>query len=255
MRHNHWQLFLKQVIIILTAQSVKFLKEVMWVTIDMTQPKDKRILQAAEEVFSHHGYEKATLDEIIALADVGKGTVYKYFGNKEQLFYKLVADKNAPFVERLQQAVAGTEGFEGKLKAYFKEMVSFYLANSTLWQIICFEMLGASNGCRVKKIGEEFVVVSRYNSMQLTAEVKERILRYHSLLYTEFDILHQLIIWAMDNGLLKDSCKPEIATKFVFFGVAMSIFNPNDEETRVMTVEQAAEIIVDHFLRGNGAAQ
>lgn len=54
------------------------------VTIDMTQPKDKRILQAAEEVFSRHGYEKATLDEIIALADVGKGTVYKYFGNKEQ---------------------------------------------------------------------------------------------------------------------------------------------------------------------------
>lgn len=61
--------------------------------IDTSLPKDIRILQAAEEVFSQHGYEKATLDEIIALADVGKGTVYKYFGNKEHLFYKLVADK------------------------------------------------------------------------------------------------------------------------------------------------------------------
>lgn len=224
-------------------------------TIDMTQPKDKRILQAAEEVFSHHGYEKATLDEIIALADVGKGTVYKYFGNKEQLFYKLVADKNTPFVERLQQAVAAEESFEAKLKAYFREMVGFYVANSTLWQIICFEMLGASNGCRVEKSGEDFVVVSRYNSMQLTEDVKERILRYHQLLYAEFDILHQLILWAMAKGLLKDNCKPEIATKFVFFGVAMSIFNPNEDETREMPVEQAAEIIVDHFLRGNGAVQ
>ena len=63
--------------------------------IDTSLPKDIRILQAAEKVFSQHGYEKATLDEIIALADVGKGTVYKYFGNKEHLFYKLVADKNA----------------------------------------------------------------------------------------------------------------------------------------------------------------
>ena len=53
--------------------------------------KDKRIEIAAEEIFSKYGYEKATLDQIIALADVGKGTVYKYFGNKEQLFYKLVA--------------------------------------------------------------------------------------------------------------------------------------------------------------------
>lgn len=220
--------------------------------VDLAQPKDKRILQAAEEVFSHHGYEKATLDEIIALADVGKGTVYKYFGNKEQLFYKLVADKNAPFVERMKQAVAGENTFEEKLKAYFKVMVGFYVANSTLWQIICFEMLGASNGCRVEKINGEFIVVSRYNSMQLTEELKERILRYHHLLYAEFEILHQLIVTAMQQGLLKPDCKPEIATKFVFFGVAMSIFNPNEEETKELPVEQAAEIIVDHFLRGNG---
>lgn len=220
--------------------------------IDLAQPKDKRILQAAEEVFSHHGYEKATLDEIIALADVGKGTVYKYFGNKEQLFYKLVADKNAPFVERLQQAVAGEQSFEEKLKAYFREMVAFYVANSTLWQIICFEMLGASNGCRVENNDGEFVVVSRYNSMQLTEELKERILRYHQLLYAEFDILHRLISQAMEKSLLKKDCVPEIATKFVFFGVAMSIFNPNAVETLEMPVEQAAEVIVDHFLRGNG---
>ena len=224
-------------------------------TIDMTQPKDKRILQAAELVFSHHGYEKATLDEIIALADVGKGTVYKYFGNKEQLFYKLVADKNVPFVESLQQAVAGAESFEEKLKAYFKEMVSFYVDNSTLWQIICFDMLGASNGCRVEKNDGEFVVVSRYNSMLVTDELKERILRYHELLYAEFDILHQLISKAMEKKLLKQDCVPEIATKFVFFGVAMSIFNPNAVETLEMPVEQAAEIIVDHFLRGNGVGQ
>ena len=64
--------------------------------IDAKLPKEKRIEIAAEEIFSRFGYEKATLDGIIALADVGKGTVYKYFGNKEQLFYKLVAVKTCP---------------------------------------------------------------------------------------------------------------------------------------------------------------
>lgn len=223
-------------------------------TVDLAQPKDKRILQAAEEVFSRHGYEKATLDEIIALADVGKGTVYKYFGNKEQLFYKLVADKNAPFVKRLAQAVAGEDSFEEKLKRYFKEMVAFYVANSTLWQIICFEMLGNCNGYRVEKIEGEFQVFSRYHSVELAEGYKEQILRYHNLLYSEFDILQQLITEAMQKGLLKQNCMPEIATKFVFFGVAMSIFNPNADETNELSVEQAAEIIVDHFLRGNGAS-
>ena len=31
------------------------------------------------------------------------------------------------------------------------------------------------------------------------------------------------------------------------------IFNPNTDEPNDMTAEQAAEVIVDHFLRGNGA--
>lgn len=220
------------------------------VAIDASLPKDIRILQAAEEVFSQHGYEKATLDEITALADVGKGTVYKYFGNKEHLFYKLVADKNAPFLEKLQQAVAGADSFEEKLKNYFAVMVHFYVANSTLWQIICFEMLG-DNGCRVKPDGDGFKVVPCYNSVKLSEETIERILRYHKILHDEYDILAKLIEQAMQDNLLKEDMVPEITTKFVFFGVAMSIFNQSDEIAADMTDEEAARIITDHFLRGN----
>ena len=43
--------------------------------IDASLPKKERILIAAEDVFSRRGYTKATLDEIIALADTGKGTL------------------------------------------------------------------------------------------------------------------------------------------------------------------------------------
>lgn len=221
--------------------------------IDMTQPKDKRILQAAEVVFSRHGYEKATLDEIIALADVGKGTVYKYFGNKEQLFYKLVADKNAPFVERLKGVVSGEKSFVQKLHDYFKEMVAFYVENSTLWQIICFDMTGCSDGCRVHEAGGEFTVVSRYDSAELDDELKERVLRYHNLLYAEYDILYQLIVQARDEGCLRQNIIPEICAKFEFFGVAMSIFDPSDNAPKDMPADKAADIIVNHFMHGNGA--
>ena len=219
--------------------------------IDASLPKDIRILQAAEEVFSQHGYEKATLDEIIALADVGKGTVYKYFGNKEHLFYKLVADKNAPFLEKLHQAVNSADSFEDKLKKYFKVMVHFYVANSTLWQIICFEMLGGNNGFVVKPDGDYFKVISRYNSVQVSEETSERILRYYKILHDEYNILAKLIEQAMKDKLLKEDTVPEISTKFVFFGVVMSIFNQSDDIAADMTDEEAARIITDHFLRGN----
>ena len=42
----------------------------------------KRLMAATEAVFSRRGYAQATVDEIITLADTGKGTVYNYFGNK-----------------------------------------------------------------------------------------------------------------------------------------------------------------------------
>ena len=44
----------------------------------------KRLMTATEAVFSRRGFAQATMDEIIALADTGKGTLYKYFGNKDE---------------------------------------------------------------------------------------------------------------------------------------------------------------------------
>ena len=48
---------------------------------DDARSKRQQILDAACKVFSRKGYHRATVDEIIALADTGKGTVYNYFVN------------------------------------------------------------------------------------------------------------------------------------------------------------------------------
>ncbi|MGI6262916.1 MAG: TetR/AcrR family transcriptional regulator, partial [Succiniclasticum sp.] len=65
--------------------------------------RDKKasLLAAAEQVFTSKGYADATLDEIIKLADTGKGTVYRYFGNKENLFYQLVLAKHEALMKDL----------------------------------------------------------------------------------------------------------------------------------------------------------
>ena len=215
--------------------------------LDKALPKDLRILQAAEKIFSMYGYEKATLDEIIALADVGKGTVYKYFGNKEQLFYKLVAEKNKPFVERLQQAVVGKSSLKEKMYAYFCEFVRFYYENSALWQIICFEMLGTSNACRVQRVDGVYRVLPRYSQIQISAELEEQILRYHELLQQEYEILEEII--SEGTGDIETSCK------YIFFGVAMSIFNPTQSLKQNLTPEKAAEIIVDRYLYGEAVTE
>lgn len=214
---------------------------------DTLTSKEQRIIAAAELIFSKHGFEKATVDEIIALADVGKGTLYKYFGNKEQLFYKLVCEKNADFVAKLQQAAASTTELEPRMVAYFTEMIIFYRANAALWQIIFFEMLGSSNGCIVKKIDGVPQVVSRYQT-EPSAAVKDTVMRYYRILEAEFGVLQQMFQEATQDGLLKNG-DPEISAHFFFFGIAMTIFHAHDSLEK-NTPKGMAKIAVDRILHG-----
>ena len=217
--------------------------------ISKSMTKEERIRIAAEKVFSLYGYEKATLDEIIALADVGKGTVYKYFGNKEKLFYKLIEDKNEPFVEALKAAVADKSSLEEKLLAYFRVMVDFYSENAPLWQIIFFEMLSGGNGCIVQYVDGQPVVRSRYSSNVIPEDVKELTIRYHMLLMSEINILKNIIQDGMEQGILKQG-NLEISCKYLFFGVAMSLFSPYKPIKERMSTDEVANIIVDRFLHG-----
>ncbi|TNE36687.1 MAG: TetR/AcrR family transcriptional regulator [Alphaproteobacteria bacterium] len=50
----------------------------------------KRILDAAEKVFSRHGFDGASLREIATLADVPVGLVHHHGGSKEALFAETV---------------------------------------------------------------------------------------------------------------------------------------------------------------------
>lgn len=67
-------------------------------------PKDpegtrERILDAALDVFSSKGYHDARVDDIVAMSETSKGSVYFHFPNKEKLFLALV-DKFAALLER-----------------------------------------------------------------------------------------------------------------------------------------------------------
>jgi AcrR family transcriptional regulator len=52
--------------------------------------KRLEILTAAKNLFAQKGFERSTVEEIAARANVGKGTVYLYFENKEQIFMAIL---------------------------------------------------------------------------------------------------------------------------------------------------------------------
>ena len=60
------------------------------------------ILRAAIELFSKSGFDRPTIDQIAASADVGKGTVYNYFATKEDILVAFMAEQE----ERVNARVA-----------------------------------------------------------------------------------------------------------------------------------------------------
>ncbi|MPM90940.1 Fatty acid metabolism regulator protein [bioreactor metagenome] len=107
-----------------------------------SRTKRQQILDAAFEIFSHKGYHRATVDEIIALADTGKGTVYNYFVNKEQLFYTLIKERSTPFETALQQIVDSPIPPLVKIETMIKEYIAFYTVNADLWRVMMHEVRG-----------------------------------------------------------------------------------------------------------------
>ncbi|MGM0599819.1 MAG: TetR/AcrR family transcriptional regulator [Candidatus Rifleibacteriota bacterium] len=54
--------------------------------------KKEILMQAALDVFMEKGFERTTIDEIVNRAVCGKGTFYRYFHNKENLYQELDAN-------------------------------------------------------------------------------------------------------------------------------------------------------------------
>ena len=63
--------------------------------------KRNAILAEATRVFAHEGYRNADVQVIADAAGVGKGTVYRYFGSKEELFWAVTMNVTQQLEQRL----------------------------------------------------------------------------------------------------------------------------------------------------------
>jgi AcrR family transcriptional regulator len=65
-----------------------------------------QIVKAGIELFSKHGIDAVTVDQIAEAADVGKGTIYNYFQTKEDVVVAFMVDLERTVQTRLRRAVS-----------------------------------------------------------------------------------------------------------------------------------------------------
>ncbi len=57
---------------------------------DPKEERKREILMAALQAFSEKGFDKTTVEDIVRISGLSKGTLYWYFTNKEAIFTELV---------------------------------------------------------------------------------------------------------------------------------------------------------------------
>jgi AcrR family transcriptional regulator len=83
---------------------------------DPRERKRRRIVEAATELFTRHGYRRVSVDEIAHHAQVAKGTVYLYFENKADLLLHAVIEEKKRYLSRLSTIFASAASPREQLK-------------------------------------------------------------------------------------------------------------------------------------------
>ena len=94
------------------------------------------MLDAAARLFGASRFHEVRMEDIAAEAEVGKGTLYRYFDDKEELYLALLARASKQFLARLERAGRETESACGRLTAMVSAIIAFFDEQPHLFDLI-----------------------------------------------------------------------------------------------------------------------
>jgi AcrR family transcriptional regulator len=103
------------------------------------QDKRNEIMEAAEKLFSNRRFHEVTLDEIAQEAKVGKGTIYRFFSSKDDLFFQTATSGFDDLCEVVEKSVCREKDFAGQLLAACEEITSFFYRRRQLFRLMQME--------------------------------------------------------------------------------------------------------------------
>lgn len=82
---------------------------------DMMQ---QQILQAAQQLFQKHGYQKVTMDDVAKAIGKGRSSLYYYYKNKDEVFDAVIDAEISGIFAEIHRALEQATTTEEKLRAF-----------------------------------------------------------------------------------------------------------------------------------------
>jgi AcrR family transcriptional regulator len=96
----------------------------------------EKILAAAEIMFASKRFHEVLMDDIAVGAGVGKGTIYRYFKNKEELYAALLKEASTELMKLIENAVKVEVSCKNKLIVILETSINLFDARPHLFDLI-----------------------------------------------------------------------------------------------------------------------
>lgn len=187
----------------------------------MSIDRRQEILTAATESFSMFGYKATTIDQIARLANVGKGTIYTFFKNKEELFYEIITKLIHDMEREANQVIRLNKPFQENVHQALYKMLEFRLDHQLTIKLVQEQ----------RDIGTPVV-------QNVMKKLEDSI----------FKFIKEKIKQAIENGEIKEG-NPEIIT-FMLIKVYVALIFDWEKTREPLTKEEIADIFQRYIFKG-----
>ncbi|USK76098.1 TetR/AcrR family transcriptional regulator [Peribacillus frigoritolerans] len=187
----------------------------------MSVDRKKLILEAATKSFSLFGYKATTMDQVAKIANVGKGTIYTFYKNKEELFKEIVQRMIEEMKYEAEQSLDDKLSFFENLHRAVYRILEFRQEHQLSLKLLQEE----------REIGTPAV-------QEMVNEMEEAIVSY---------IKEKLKI-AIDKGYIQP-CDPEI-TAFLMLKMYLALIFDWERNHAPLEKEEIAELFKIYLFKG-----
>ncbi|MFE8696295.1 TetR/AcrR family transcriptional regulator [Cytobacillus sp. FJAT-53684] len=187
----------------------------------MAIDRKQLIIEAATKSFSLFGFKATTMDQVAKIANVGKGTIYTFFKNKEELFDEIISSLIIEMKQAADEAMDSTLSFHEKVHQGLYQILEFRLKHQLTIKLFQEE----------KEMGTPAV-------MEVMIKLEDAILGY----------LKEKIIAAIKKGEIQD-CNPDV-TAFIMLKLYVALIFDWEKRNEPLEKEEIAKLFEQYIFEG-----
>ena len=186
------------------------------------EEKRRNIALSCRELLLEHGINSLTISQIAQTAGVGKGTIYEYFENKEDIVFEIITTFIAEHEKRLLALVTEPRTTKEKLFHFFYLLFEDELARKQL------------------KVYKEFLAISLTNEPEVMLIFREECRNKFTT------ILNQILASGKASGEIEDSM-PISASSLTLFATGLIV----DSHLESCDIKKEINLFLDMILLNN----